>query len=147
MKKSLICLVVSAATLICLLVLPIWICGDKNLSLLNLITESPFKWLASPFKFLYSNMYTFALLLSLLAGIASVVSALFADRKAILISSIVGIGLLVASFLSSIDVTVLSYGRAAEAVESISHGIAFWIAGAGFLVNAVLAVILEKKWD
>ena len=129
MKKSLICLIVSAATLICLLVLPILGSGDNIVSLVKLISEESFEYL-------YSNMCTFALLLALLVSIASVVSALFADRKAILISSFAGVGLMVSSYLSYIDSEVFA-----------SFGIAFWIAAAGFLVNTVIAIIFEKKWN
>ena len=129
MKKSLICLIVSAATLICLLVLPIFVSGNESVNLVKIISEVSFKSL-------YSTMCTFALLLALLAGVASVVSALLADRKAILISSFVGIGLMLSSFLSFID-----------AVDLVSFGIAFWIASAGFIVNIVISAIFEKKWN
>ena len=128
MKKSLICLIVSAATLISLLVLPIFGSGDESVNLVKKISEESFEAL-------YSNMCTFALLLALFVSIAAAVSALLADRKAILISSFAGIGLMLSSYLSSIDASALTFG------------IAFWIAAAGFLVNTVIAIIFEKKWN
>ncbi len=142
MKKSLICLVVAIATLACFLVLPILSVGGESYSFISLFGEASFEML-------YSNMFTLAWLLALVVGIASLISAVRADRQAIIITSIAGAVLMFASYVSSVDVAAISAAGSSafrNVAEFSARGIALWITTLGFVANAVLATVFKKNW-
>ena len=129
MKKSLICLVVAIATLVCFLFLPLLTKGGESYSFISLFGEASFKTL-------YGNMYSLAWLLALVVGITVIISAVRGDRQAIVITSITGAVLMFASYISSVDVASVS-----------ARGIALWITVLGFVANAVLATVFKKNWN
>ncbi|MBE6912765.1 MAG: hypothetical protein IJO61_05700 [Oscillospiraceae bacterium] len=140
MKKGFICLGISVVALACFVLLPLMVVKDASFNLINILSEAPFE-------FIYSNMFSLAWIPAIICGVLSLLSAIFNDRKAIMVTSLAAAALMFASFLASLDVASVAIGEAVFESNAFSYGIAFWIAFAGFAANALVAKVLEKSWN
>lgn len=138
MKKNLISIIITAATLACFLFLPLVsfpVVKDTSFSLAA-IDGANFLALfgANSFKALTGNMCSFAMLLNVAVAIFTIVAAVFHERKAVHLMSIVSVILMFVTYLSGPD----------GMLDML--GIGYWIALVGFIANVVYTKVFKKDW-